>query len=236
MPTLIDSFRGWNRTRIAKRRLNRPRSTPDGFEMVGSPIFFEESWEVATRAAVRDQLSSVSRVVNVGANAGYYCLMAAKMGIPSVAIEPGPTNLRYLQRNIEINGFDHIVSVLPYAISKESGCSTLFGDGTGASLLESKSSAPMSVSSTIDTRSWADTNILLTASDLVVIDVEGHEGTVIDSMIDQLTDSKPTLILEIDSSLRTSPLEKLTAAGYRHIILEGNPYAVANYLFCRTGI
>jgi FkbM family methyltransferase len=41
---------------------------------------------------------------DLGANVGYYALMAARLGATVVAVEPLPRNLHYLRRHFEING------------------------------------------------------------------------------------------------------------------------------------
>lgn len=75
------------------------------------------------------------RFVNVGANAGYYCAIAQTRDIPTVAIEPNPTTVALLQRNMQLNGWDQNISVLPVATGDRSGFIEIFGEGTGASVV-----------------------------------------------------------------------------------------------------
>lgn len=214
--TILDRLRGWNRRRIAKRRLQKqPKITPEGFLMVGNPVFFSESWETQTRETFKKKLPSTKRLINIGANAGYYCMMAAKHGVPSIAVEPGEMSLKFLRRNIELNECQHLVRVLPYAISEKSGQATLFGVGTGASLISEKSVAPASVRTTVETKRWTDTGIELNKDDLLIIDVEGMEFEVIQGMLDSLQQHKPRVIIEIDLNRSDATYQTLLSIGYK---------------------
>ena len=51
-------------------------------------------------------LKKSSVFVNVGANIGYYTCLAAHMGITTYAVEPLPSNIRLLEKNIIQNDFE----------------------------------------------------------------------------------------------------------------------------------
>lgn len=183
--------------------------------MVGNPVFFEEGWEVETREVCGKYLHTSKRFINIGANAGYYCIMAANQGIKSVAVEPGQMNLRFLRKNLALNNCEQLVEVLPFAISDKKGLATLFGDGTGASLMEEKSSAPLSSRSEVETKRWSDTGIEITQDDLLLIDVEGMEFEVLEGMLCQLKAHKPTIIIEIDLDRSDAAYKLLLSLGYK---------------------
>jgi FkbM family methyltransferase len=57
--------------------------------------------------------------LDVGANAGYFSLMAASFpGVSVLAFEPSPRELKRLHRNIELNGMKNI-TVFPFGLSSQ---------------------------------------------------------------------------------------------------------------------
>lgn len=71
-----------------------------------------------------------STVLDVGANVGYYTLLASRLvGAQGhvYAIEPDPRNLQFLTKNLRANRCVN-VDVLPFAISDRSGLMTLYLD------------------------------------------------------------------------------------------------------------
>ncbi|MDC0043150.1 FkbM family methyltransferase, partial [Paracoccaceae bacterium] len=73
--------------------------------------------------------------VNVGANFGYYICMARNMGVRSIAIEPIPINQRILKQNLIENNWDQNVILHPIACGNSNGNVTIYGEGTGASII-----------------------------------------------------------------------------------------------------
>lgn len=74
-------------------------------------------------------------VLDIGAHIGYFTLIAAKLVGEKgkvFAFEPEPTNLSFLLKNIEVNGYKNIIPV-PKAVSDETGKTLLFlsPDNTG---------------------------------------------------------------------------------------------------------
>lgn len=67
-------------------------------------------------------------VLDLGANIGYFTLLAARLTGPSgkvIAFEPEPRNFQYLTKNIELNGYQH-VDAFEKAVSDRNGKTTLF--------------------------------------------------------------------------------------------------------------
>jgi FkbM family methyltransferase len=94
--------------------------------------FEPEETSVMTRV-----FSQVDVFVDVGANIGYYTLLARKMGVAVIAVEPQPRNLNNLRRNIAINKWQDAVSIAPVALADQAGSLPLYGaSATSASLLK----------------------------------------------------------------------------------------------------
>lgn len=70
------------------------------------------------------------RMVQVGANIGYFCVIwaASSEGNEVFAVEPHLDNIASLRRNARLNGKQDRIHILPVAASRETGL-TLFDDG-----------------------------------------------------------------------------------------------------------
>lgn len=74
------------------------------------------------------EIKTGQTVVDVGANIGYYTLLAARLVGPEgkvYAFEPDPTNFALLQKNVEANGYQNVVLVNK-ALSNKNGKTKLF--------------------------------------------------------------------------------------------------------------
>lgn len=74
-------------------------------------------------------------VVDIGANVGYYAVMAAyqrsRVSKGQVfAFEPNPMAFQYLQRNVELNALDNLIA-LPWAVADRSGQMRLYLSSQG---------------------------------------------------------------------------------------------------------
>ena len=125
-------------------------------------------------------------VVDVGANIGYYTLLAARLVGEAgrvFAFEPDPHNFDLLCKNIEINGYGNVVPVRKAVFSK-SGKMKLFLDESnlgGHSLSEANvdtsGSVTVEVTSLDDYFGNTDSRI-----DVIKMDVQGSEMDVLEGM------------------------------------------------------
>lgn len=97
------------------------------------------SWEQETTRLFRRLLRPDMRVVDAGAQIGYYTLLAAMEVGPAghvYAFEPDPDSLPLLRRNVRTGGYEGWVTVVPMALSDRRGDADLFlGKGEGISSL-----------------------------------------------------------------------------------------------------
>jgi len=87
---------------------------------------YEKDWTAWMREHVRPGM----RVVDVGANIGYYTVLLASLVGPSgrvIACEPDPGNAALLRRSVAENGFSH-VAVVEAAVTGSEGHATLYQD------------------------------------------------------------------------------------------------------------
>ena len=81
-------------------------------------------WDLFVR--VLHDAPSHSLVVDVGANIGYFTMMAAAMGHDVVAFEPMPHNLGRLRSSVRANGFGSLVTVVDRAAAQTAGARVSF--------------------------------------------------------------------------------------------------------------
>ena len=140
---------------------------------------------------------SITHVINVGANCGYYACLARQHGLAVMAVEPMPLNVRILLRNLMNNGWGD-VEVFPVGVAEKPGLTKIFGVGTQASLLAG----------------WASDNskhyhlIPVTTLDhivgnrggkkLFIVDIEGAEYRLLQGADEQLRlTPRPVWMIEI---------------------------------------
>lgn len=167
-------------------------------------------------------------VLDIGANIGYYALMELSL-IGSegslIAVEPSPSNVALLRRNLELNGHGAIevhqlavsdkVANRPFFMSAMSNLNTFHDTGTGALHLKGE---------TIDVTTTTVPKIMEGRKlDLIRMDVEGHEVEVLAGLLPAIESGEmaPMVIFETHQS-RYAPdhditpvLQKFFARGYR---------------------
>ena len=131
-PALATSYRkvqdGWQ---IGKE----PQATPNGFKLVGNLSMQAGTFEPLETKLFKELAADADVVINAGANIGYYCCHALAMDKHVVAFEPIDLNLKYLLKNLKANGWENDAEVFPLALTEKAGIVTIYGGGTGASLI-----------------------------------------------------------------------------------------------------
>jgi FkbM family methyltransferase len=142
-------------------------------------------------------------VVDVGANVGFFTLLAATNHVPVVAIEPGAANVEILLQNLRRAwpSLDVPVEVYPVALGSQPGVQTIHGTGQGASLLQGwggvRSTHRRRVPVTTVDRLLGDRLALLGQAAVIKLDVEGYEFEVLKgSKRTLMLDPSPTWIVE----------------------------------------
>jgi len=136
---LIKNLPGFNRFCYVVQyslSLEEPRATPFGFKFCGNRSMEQGIFEMEEVRVVEKILPFTDVFINIGANIGFYCCIAQRYGKYTVAFEPMESNLKYLYKNLVSNGWDKDVEVYPVALGNRSGLITIYGMGTGASLVK----------------------------------------------------------------------------------------------------
>jgi len=113
-----------------------PDKLPRSYIRTFQAYILAGGWEALTTEMFKKVVKEGDVVVDLGANIGYYTLLAARLvgrRGKVYAFEPEPTNYSLLLKNIELNGYDNVVATQK-AVSDAGGKVRLFVDNedTGA--------------------------------------------------------------------------------------------------------
>ncbi|MHA1582869.1 MAG: FkbM family methyltransferase [Candidatus Baldrarchaeia archaeon] len=201
---------------------------------------FFSHFEPKTSAFLRKNVSREDTVIDIGAHIGIHTIHLAKVARFVYAIEPEPTNLKLLIKNILVNNVKKKVIVLPYAISSVNGIVNFYvsSESTGAHHILSNDEGNIGRGTILKVRAYTlDTLVLDTLGidhvDVVKIDVEGHELEVIKGAQKLFQCSSPRII--VVETKRNSELLKILTNKYGYKLActldcYGN---VCNYAFFR---
>jgi FkbM family methyltransferase len=154
-------------------------------------LYLEGERSIAERYLIRGLLSPGMRVVDVGANIGYYLLMFERGIGPSgkmVSIEPSPENLPELKENIRSNRFGN-VELHENAVGSSDGRIGLRSEINSGIVQEEEGCYSVEMKR-LD-------SIIKERVDFLKIDVEGYEGEVLRGAWEVIARDRPVLFLEL---------------------------------------
>ena len=170
-------------------------------------IYLDGAWEPAVTEAVRGLIKPGMNVALVGADVGYYVLLAASLNRTGrvFAIEPFPTHFAILDKNVGTNSLGN-VRLFNIAAGATEQTAELVNPGTESRLdLAGNGSPAMGERVTVLVRPL---DIVLMPEipsgaklDIVQIDVEGAEWDVLRGMEQLLARDRPTLLVELHGPL-----------------------------------
>lgn len=162
---------------------------------IGARIAFKRSYEKHVSQTMRSLLKPGMVMVDVGANIGYYSLLAASHVGPTgkvIAFEPGARSVQLLQQSAQVNGFSHI-EVHPVAVSDKPGEVRFSLDDSNGGINRGEIGVSAEVVPAIKLDDFLQTEAHI---DLVKIDIEGAEGLAIQGMAHLLQNHRPILFTE----------------------------------------
>lgn len=188
-------------------------------------------------------------VIDVGANIGYYSLIAAKLvGRHGrvYAFEPELTNYDLLVKSVKSNVYDNVTAIQK-AVSNKQGRVKLFVDKVSPvhpslSEVNIDYKAGFVEVETITLDSFFDDFVKNSKVDLIKMDTQGAEGLVIEGAERILSTNNLTIIMEFWpyglSNLGTDPsrlLHKLQSCGFKIKLLTGIDAEITNIMdMCKS--
>lgn len=166
-------------------------------------------------------------VLDVGANIGFYALMERQLTQGQgrvVAIEPSPANYRQLLKNIALNGAQEQIIAIQAALAEDDGEAKLHLSRLSNvhSLIASQVPQPLNRSVAVPALSLATITERFGSFDLLRMDIEGYEYTVLRTLVtlNQTCQFLPRLLFELHPPKYvradfTALLQDLFKLGYR---------------------
>ena len=167
--------------------------------------------------------------IDVGANHGDYSAILVGLARDVIAIEPNPDVARVLEARLRDEIRRQRLQVVPGALGAEAGTARLFVPDAGSALasLDARPIATAGKSIEVSVRRLDDVARGCRVG-FIKIDVEGHEAAVLRGAMATITESRPTLLIEIEERHRKGALEEvcglLRPLGYRGFYLHSGRF------------
>jgi FkbM family methyltransferase len=202
----------------------------DGRDKAIVPFLLTDGvWEEYVTHLFTKTVKSHHIVMDIGANIGYYSLIAAKqVGMKGrvYSFEPEPNNFKLLRKNAEVNGYTNIVPIQK-AVSNKKGKLKLFlnKSNLGAHSI-SEGNVPTHKGGAVEVETislddFFEKEVKEGHVDFIKIDVEGAEGLVMEGAEKVLKSEKLKMLMEFWphglKNTGTDPLkllEKLQSYGF----------------------
>ena len=200
----------------------------------GAHGYWLGSYEHDKRLAVEKGVKSGDVFYDIGANVGYFSLLAAKLSAPDgkvVAFEPLPRNIAFIQRHIALNKLQQRIMVIEAAVSDHSG-TAFFDPDISTSKGHIAQEGQLEVQLVCIDELVSEGRIPL--PDVMKIDVEGAEAEVLRGAMQTLQACHPLLYLDTHQrEAHYQTLEILTRLDYTITCLDGKALPESKELIAR---
>lgn len=186
--------------------------------------------------------TSARRVVEIGANIGFFTVIGSRVNpnCAYTAVEPIPENAAILRRNLALNGITH-VNVVEAAVIDSDGIKTVMLNipqerhaMTVGAFVESAAEgvSDRKIQRTIVVPAKAMTE-LVEVADLIKIDAEGIEYSLLAAAFSMIRERKPTIFVEVlpnSDQLKAVIARLARECGYRIFCIPAYHYFEAREL------
>jgi len=166
-------------------------------------LFWYGYYEKSVGSTIISLLTPTSTLIDIGANIGYFSLLAAKISptVKVIAFEPVSYLFNALTKNIELNNFKNIQAVNA-AIGDENGSNPIYlssieNRGMSSFQKPENYSGQIEMVNIFTLDNWIADNSI-NRVDLIKIDVEGYELSVLKGMAKTIITFKPNILLELN--------------------------------------
>lgn len=192
------------------------------------------SYEMGKRIAFEKEINAGSMVYDIGANVGYYTLLASVLTGDQgqvVAFEPLPRNIAYLKKHVKLNRLDN-VEIFEAAVSDQAGEATFdLGASTAMGHLSDSGELRVRVVS-LDGLLAAGK---ISPPDFIKLDVEGAEYHVLKGARQLLKTYHPVLFLDTHQrEAHKQTIHLLEELGYCFEILDGKSLGESKEIIARA--
>lgn len=207
----------------------------------GANVLLDGYWEIWLTQFLARTVKPGMRVIDVGANFGYYTLLLADLVGPGgevCAVEPNPQVAPFLTQSVELNGFSaHTRIVVAAAAAIDGGQARLFaphGEPKNAAILADGMQMATDSGSfhTVLTRTIDSLATELGGLDVIKIDAEGAEEGIFEGMAEAIRQYRPAIVLEFNAARYRDPRDflgrmKRAYGALRYIDNAGKPKTVS---------
>ena len=185
-----------------KKLFNGLRLNVNATDHIQKNIFWYGYYEKEVSIVWQDLIRRDSVVLDVGANIGYFSVLAAAKAVNGSVFSFEPVSLfrKQLSDNIALNNLSN-VEVLPFAVGNRNEKATIYladadNFGMTAMVLPENFSGKTETVEKISLDKWAEQNPL-PKLDLIKIDTEGAEMEVLSGMQSLLQRQQPAVLIEV---------------------------------------
>jgi FkbM family methyltransferase len=179
----------------------------------GCHLLLDGFWEIWLTQFFARYVKPGMRVVDVGANYGYYTVLFGDLVGPGGyvhAIEPNPAAVAFLKNSVRHNGFAERTCIHQIAVGASEGKATLCvpnGDPKNGHLLPVGEDGKWGYSPVHEVKRMPLDRLLSdeTAVDFVKIDAEGSEADIIAGMEQVIRKFQPAIVLEFNTARYDNP-------------------------------
>jgi len=174
----------------------------DGFRLyvrhddkeVGAPLAEAGQYEPHVTAELKSLLRDDTVFVDVGANIGYFTILAASLVSSGkvIAFEPNRDNCALIRMSLAANGL-HNVMLHPFAVSDADAEFALDVVGSNGALRDAPSTDDVIVRSVVLDDCVSDESRV----DIIKMDIEGFEGRALRGMTQTIARHRPVLFSEL---------------------------------------
>jgi FkbM family methyltransferase len=192
-------------------------------------------YELPIQHALRRLIRPGDIVFDIGANAGFFTLIAARLTGPSgrcVAFDPSPDNYQSVREQLELNDLNTYCSARQEAIGSTTGTASFSFAKPGSPQGHLGDAGNGEQSITVRVVTLDSLRDELGTPNFIKLDVEGAEVGVLDGAADLLrAAAKPTWLIELHGpECERGVRERLSAAGYSFFDLDDQPIPTATPL------